>query len=121
MPQMEFLKNRFNLTPAEARVVIRLITGESLRPCGKALGIKYGTVRSHLKSVFYKTNTRRQAELVLLIIHAMNDRPMSPNDPNLPQPQAPLPVHPGLIDILSCVAQPEPWRVTIGEAAQNRR
>jgi DNA-binding CsgD family transcriptional regulator len=71
MPQMEFLKNRFDLTPAEARLVARLITGESLRPCAKALGIKYETVRTYLKSVFQKTKTRRQAELVLVVIRAM--------------------------------------------------
>jgi DNA-binding CsgD family transcriptional regulator len=72
MPQMEFLKNKFDLTPAEARLVVRLITGESLRPCAKALGIQYETVRSYLKSVFHKTKTRRQAELVLVVIRAMN-------------------------------------------------
>ena len=72
MHQMEFLKNRFDLTPAEARLVVRLITGEALRPCAKALGIKYETVRSYLKSVFQKTKTRRQAELVLVVIGAMN-------------------------------------------------
>ena len=70
---MEFLKDRFNLTPAEARLVVRLIAGESLRPCAKALGIKYETVRTHLKSVFQKTRTHRQAELVLVVINAMNE------------------------------------------------
>jgi DNA-binding CsgD family transcriptional regulator len=72
MPQMEFLKNKFDLTPAEARLVVRLIEGESLRPCAKALGIQYETVRTYLKSVFQKTKTRRQAELVLVVIRAMN-------------------------------------------------
>ena len=72
MPQMEFLKNKFDLTPAEARLVVRLIAGDSLRPCAKALGIKYETVRTYLKSVFQKTKTRRQAELVLVVIRAMN-------------------------------------------------
>jgi len=69
----EFLKDRFNLTPAEARVVVRLVTGESLRACAKALGIQYETVRAHLKSVFRKTRTHRQAELVLVVISAMNE------------------------------------------------
>ena len=72
MTQMSFLKDRFDLTPAEARLVVHLITGESLRPCAKALGIKYETVRTYLKSVFQKTKTRRQAELVLVVISAMN-------------------------------------------------
>ena len=73
MPQIAFLKDRFDLTPAEARLVARLMTGESLRSCAKALGIKYETVRTHLKSIFQKTGTRRQAELVIVVIHAMGD------------------------------------------------
>jgi len=73
MPQMAFLKNRFGLTPAEARVVLRLVSGDSLRSAAKALGIKYETVRTHLKSVFQKTGTGRQAELVILVIRAMGE------------------------------------------------
>src|SRR5262249_7329609 len=65
MPQTAFLKDKFDLTPAEARLVVRLITGESLRPCAKVLGIKYETARTYLKSVFQKTKTHRQAQLVM--------------------------------------------------------
>ena len=73
MPQTALLKNRFGLTPAEARVVLRLVAGDSLRSAAKALGIKYETVRTHLKSVFQKTGTRRQAELVIVVIRAMSE------------------------------------------------
>ena len=68
MPQIAFLKDRFDLTPAEARLVAHLMTGESLRSCEKVLGIKYGTLRGQLKSVFQKTKTHRQAELVTVVI-----------------------------------------------------
>jgi DNA-binding CsgD family transcriptional regulator len=73
MPQTAFLRNRFGLTPAEARLVLRLVAGDSLRSAAKALGIKYETVRTHLKSVFQKTRTRRQAELVILVLRAMSE------------------------------------------------
>jgi DNA-binding CsgD family transcriptional regulator len=73
MNQVAFLKRRFGLTPAEARLVLRLLTGESLRSCAQALGIQYETVRMLLKSIFQKTGTRRQAELVIVIIRAMNE------------------------------------------------
>jgi DNA-binding CsgD family transcriptional regulator len=73
MNQVAFLKRRFGLTPAEARLVLRLLTGESLRSCAQALGIQYETVRTLLKSIFQKTGTRRQAELVIVIIRAMNE------------------------------------------------
>jgi DNA-binding CsgD family transcriptional regulator len=65
-------KERFKLTPAEARLVLRLIAGESLRSAAKALNIGYETARTTLKSVFHKTGTCRQAELVIVIINAMN-------------------------------------------------
>ena len=79
MPQIEFFKDRFDLTPAEARLVARLMTGESLRSCAKALGIKYETLRGQLKSVFQKTKTHRQAELVTVVIRAMNEtNPLPP-------------------------------------------
>ena len=73
MPQMAFLKNKFGLTPAEVRLVLRLVAGDSLRSAAKALGIQYETVRTHLKSVFQKTGTRRQAELVIVVIRALSE------------------------------------------------
>ena len=73
MPQAAFLKCRFDLTPAEARIVLRLVAGDSLRCAANALGITYGTVRTQLKAVFQKTGTCRQAELVIVVIRAMDD------------------------------------------------
>ena len=75
IPQAVFLENRFGLTPAQARLVIHLVEGDSLRSSAKALGIKYETVRSYLKSVFQKTGTHRQAELVLTVFSAISDDP----------------------------------------------
>jgi DNA-binding CsgD family transcriptional regulator len=77
IPQADFLKNRFDLTPAQARLVVHLVTGASLRSCAKALDIKYETVRSSLKSIFYKTGTHGQTQLVLTVVRAMGD----PNPP----------------------------------------
>jgi hypothetical protein len=41
IPQADFLENRFNLTPAQARLVIHLTAGKSLRSSAEALGVKY--------------------------------------------------------------------------------
>jgi DNA-binding CsgD family transcriptional regulator len=68
---MAFLKDKFGLTPAEAHLVLRLVQGDSLRVSAATLGIAYETARTVLKSVFQKTSTCRQAELVIVIIHAM--------------------------------------------------
>ena len=67
---MAFLKNKFGLTPAQSRLVLRLVAGDSLRFSAAALGIGYETARTTLKSVFRKTGTHRQTELVTMIIHA---------------------------------------------------
>ena len=70
VPQTAFLKDKFGLTPAQSRLVLRLVAGDSLRLSAAALGIGYETARTTLKSVFRKTKTHRQAELVTMIIHA---------------------------------------------------
>jgi DNA-binding CsgD family transcriptional regulator len=75
MPQTAFLKARFDLTAAETRLVLRLVAGESLRRSANALGIGYETARTTLKVVCHKTGTRRQAELVIMVIHAMTGIP----------------------------------------------
>jgi len=49
-----------------------LIVGESLRSAAQTLNIGYETARTTLKSVFHKTDTGRQAELVIVVINAMN-------------------------------------------------
>ena len=88
VPRADFIEKRFDLTPAQARLVSHLVAGVSLRSSAKALGIKYETVRTYLKSVFQKTKTRRQAELVMVVIRAMNET-------NPPQPPASPQAHPG--------------------------
>jgi DNA-binding CsgD family transcriptional regulator len=63
IPPADFLETRFGLKPAEARLVALLFAGASLRSCAKALGIKYETARSYLKSAFLKTGTHRQGRV----------------------------------------------------------
>ncbi|WP_280820432.1 helix-turn-helix transcriptional regulator [Pseudaminobacter soli (ex Li et al. 2025)] len=57
----------FGLTGAEARLATRLAAGNSLRNAAVEEGITYETARSRLKTIFRKTDTTRQAELVLLL------------------------------------------------------
>jgi hypothetical protein len=71
--QLAFLKDQFDLTSAEAPCSSPH-GGDSLRSCAAALGIAYETARTVLKSVFHKTITCRQAELVIVIINAVKER-----------------------------------------------
>jgi DNA-binding CsgD family transcriptional regulator len=61
------LRGAFHLTQAEARLASRLASGDSLNTVCERLGIVKETGRNQLKSIFAKTGTSRQAELVLLI------------------------------------------------------
>jgi DNA-binding CsgD family transcriptional regulator len=61
------IRNAFRLTAAESRLALRLLTGESVRSAAAALGITYESARSHLKSIFHKTGTHRQGELIVLL------------------------------------------------------
>src|SRR5262249_55408664 len=54
-------------------VRFHLVTGTSLKSSAKALGVSYETVRRQVKSVFHKTGTHRQSELVLTVIRAINE------------------------------------------------
>ena len=59
---------RYNLTPSEERLAYQLLSGCSLKKCAQALDIGYDTARKTLQTVFRKTGTHRQTELVLLIV-----------------------------------------------------
>ncbi|KAB0682961.1 helix-turn-helix transcriptional regulator [Aureimonas leprariae] len=63
----ERLARRFAMTPAQTRLALVLRSGHTLAAAAAELGISYETARSHLKAVFACTDTRRQAELVLLL------------------------------------------------------
>ena len=68
---IDLLQCRFGLTPAEARLALHLVAGETLRSAAVKLSISYETARTCLKSIFNKTGTCRQAELVIVILTAL--------------------------------------------------
>jgi DNA-binding CsgD family transcriptional regulator/PAS domain-containing protein len=57
----------FGLTPAEARLAGLIASGKSLSEIASIERTTYQTLRTRLKSVFEKTGTRRQVDLVLLL------------------------------------------------------
>jgi len=60
----------FRLTPAEARLAASIATGAPLNEVADTLGIGRETARTQLRSVFAKTGTTRQAELVRIVTRA---------------------------------------------------
>jgi DNA-binding CsgD family transcriptional regulator len=65
---VERLQEAFDLTEAESRLAARLAAGEGLRSAAHSLGITYGTARARLAEIFQKTDTRRQGELINLLL-----------------------------------------------------
>lgn len=73
--QAEALTRVFGLTPKECLVAAQLVRGATLQRASEALGITYGTARGHLKQVFAKTGTHRQAELVSVLLSITASEP----------------------------------------------
>lgn len=57
----------FGLTPAEARLLDRLVRGETLEEAAAALNVAKTTSRTHMARILTKTGTRRQANLLALV------------------------------------------------------
>lgn len=66
-PSSQLLCALFDLTPAEARLADRLVAGASLNQVALNHGVSITTIRSQLRSIFAKTGTSRQAQLVALL------------------------------------------------------
>jgi DNA-binding CsgD family transcriptional regulator len=67
-PLAHVLLGLFDLSPAEARIAQKLVGGNSIDEIAIEQKLSRETIRSQLKSVFSKTGTSRQAELVGLLM-----------------------------------------------------
>jgi DNA-binding CsgD family transcriptional regulator len=56
----------FGLTPAETRVLTRMLTGSTVAEAAADLGVAPTTARTHLDAIFAKTGVSRQSELIRL-------------------------------------------------------
>jgi DNA-binding CsgD family transcriptional regulator len=65
--QWRAFQQMFALTAAELRLCLALADGLSLADYGQKYQVTDNTVRSQLKTIFSKTNTRRQSDLMRLI------------------------------------------------------
>jgi DNA-binding CsgD family transcriptional regulator/PAS domain-containing protein len=67
----DLLADIYKLTPREAALVGLLIEGYDLSTAADQLGIGMPTARTHLRLIFEKTHTHRQAELVSLLLRSV--------------------------------------------------
>jgi DNA-binding CsgD family transcriptional regulator len=67
-PSAAILAKTFRLTPSEAKLACIIARGAPPDIAARELKISRETARNQLKSVFAKTNTHRQSELVALLL-----------------------------------------------------
>jgi DNA-binding CsgD family transcriptional regulator len=67
-PPEAILAKTFHLTPPEAKLACVTARGAPLQIVARELEIPWETARNRLKSLFTKTNTHRQSELVALLL-----------------------------------------------------
>jgi DNA-binding CsgD family transcriptional regulator len=65
------LRDLYQFTAAEARLVLELVNGRSMEEASERLNITANTARSHLKKIFSKTQTNKQGEIVRLVTSAL--------------------------------------------------
>jgi len=71
---------RYKLTKSENDLALRLLAGKNLKQCAVDLGVTYETARTFLKTIFQKTGTHRQTELVILMLSLKIEIGPSPAD-----------------------------------------
>jgi len=62
------LMQLFGLSPAEARLLRALVQGTTLDDYARECDVRLTTLKTQLKSLFAKTGTHRQADLVRLVM-----------------------------------------------------
>jgi DNA-binding CsgD family transcriptional regulator len=63
---LEVIARTYRLTPMELRILLGIVEVGGVPRVAETLGIGESTVKTHLKRLYEKTGTRRQAELVKL-------------------------------------------------------
>ena len=80
-PAAETLSRLFGLTPAVAKLAAALAAGRTIAEHAEEARITQGTARWHLKELFARTGTSRQAELVRLLLGGIAQLPSSRRRP----------------------------------------
>ena len=70
-PSQDALKHLFDFSNSEAKLAHGLALGLDIKEVAESMGVTIQTARTYLKSLFEKTATNRQAELVRVLITAV--------------------------------------------------
>jgi len=74
-PPAVILRALFGLTPAESRLALLLCDGHTPRQIADLIGVSTNTLKTQLTSIYRKTGTSRQSQLVRLLGSVMPIEP----------------------------------------------
>ena len=70
--QWLYLKKRYSMTPRELQVAILVCRGFSNDEVAKALKMKHGTVKTHLRNIYRRTRVKSKILLLLKFVEDVN-------------------------------------------------
>lgn len=85
----QLVHRNFGLTTAESRLAAKLLQGRRISDAAEDLGMTASTARWHLRNIFSKTGTRRQADLLRLLTNASAFPQQSPATLSMALPGVP--------------------------------
>lgn len=68
---LKVIAENYGLTRTEAKLAYSLMQGETLEGAAQKRDVSYNTMKTHLHSIFSKTNTNRQVDLVSLLLRSV--------------------------------------------------
>ena len=70
--QWAYLQRRHRLTPRERQIAERVCKGRRNEDIAKDLGITSGTVKTHIRNIYRKTNLRNKISILLQFLTDVN-------------------------------------------------
>ena len=68
-----FLKKHYNMTPRELQVAILVCRGFNNNEIAKALKVKHGTVKTHLRNIYRRVRVKSKVLLLLKFVEEVNN------------------------------------------------
>ncbi len=86
-----FLRKRYHMTPRELQVAILVCRGFNNEEIAKALKIRHGTVKTHLRNIYRRARIKSKILLLLRFVEDVNKYyvPPKPVSPHIPISEVP--------------------------------
>ncbi|MHC4213337.1 MAG: response regulator transcription factor [Planctomycetota bacterium] len=79
--QWAYIKRRYRLSPRELQVAALVCSGYTNDGIANELKVTSGTVKTHLRSIFGKTNARTKITMLLTFVAATQELHQGPSSP----------------------------------------